>query len=96
VWYKAVDFILDPATQDEAVSIMAARVGIPPEEYKPFLEGTKILTLEEAKEFYTKADGFGSIYGSTKISDDFNLKYDVYTEPQDIDSYIDPTLTLSK
>lgn len=96
VWYKAVDFILDPATQDEAISIMAARVGIDPAQYKPFLAGTKILTLEEAKEFFAKGDGFGSIYGSTKISDDFNLKYEVYTEPQDIDSYIDPSLTLSK
>jgi NitT/TauT family transport system substrate-binding protein len=96
VWYKAVDFILDPATQDEAISIMAARVGISPAQYKPFLEGTKILTLDEAKAFFTKGDGFDSIYGSSKISDDFNLKYEVYSEPQDIDSYIDASLTLSK
>lgn len=96
VWYKAVDYILDPATQDEAVSIMAARVGISPEEYKPFLAGTKILTLEEAKKFYVKGEGFASIYGSSKIADDFNLKYDVYKEAQDIDAYTDPSLTLAK
>ncbi len=96
VWYRAVNFILDPATQDEAVAIMAARVGVTPEEYKPFLKGTKILTLEEAKKFFAKDDGFASIYGSTKISDDFNLKYEVYTDAQDIDSYIDPSLTLAK
>jgi len=96
VWYKAVDFILDPATADEAISIMAARVGISPEEYKPFLQGTKILTREEAKGFFARGDGFDSIYGSTKIADDFNLKYEVYDTPQDIDSYIYPSLTLSK
>lgn len=96
VWYKAVAFIKDPATEDEAVSIMAARVGLSPEEYKPFLSGTKILTLEEAKPFYAKGDGFTSIYGSSKISDDFNLKYEVYTEPEDIDAYIDPSITMSK
>ncbi len=96
VWYKAVAYILDPATQDEAVSIMAARVGITAEQYKPLLEGTKILTLDEAKKFFAKGDGFGSIYGSSKISDDFNLKYEVYKEAQDIDSYIDPSLTLAK
>jgi len=96
VWYKAVEFILDPATQDEAISIMAARVGIPSAEYKPFLDGTKILKLDEAKAFFAKGDGFDSIYGSSKISDDFNLQYEVYSEPQDIDSYIDPSLTLSK
>ena len=89
-------FIKNPETQEEAISIMAARVGISPEEYKPFLAGTKILTLDEAKGFYKKGEGFDSIYGSSKISDDFNLKYEVYSEPQDIDSYIDPALTMSK
>ncbi|MBX2847669.1 MAG: ABC transporter substrate-binding protein [Acidiferrobacterales bacterium] len=96
VWYKIVDYILDPATQDDAISIMAARVGLSAEEYKPFLSGTKILTLEEAKGFFAKGDGFGSLYGSSKISDDFNLKYDVYTEAQNLDSYIDGSITLSK
>ncbi len=95
-WYMAVDFIKSPETQEEAVSIMAARVGVSPEEYKPFLAGTKILTLDEAKGFYNKADGFKSLYGSSKISDDFNLKYEVYGDPQDIESYIDPSLTMSK
>lgn len=95
-WYMAVDFILSPETQPEAISIMAARVGVSPEEYKPFLAGTKILTLDEAKGFYKKDDGFKSIYGSSKISDDFNLKYEVYSDPQEIDSYIDPSLTMSK
>ena len=95
-WYMAVDFILSAETQEEAISIMAARVGVTPEEYKPFLQGTKILTLEEAQKFYNKGEGFTSIYGSSKISDDFNLKYDVYKEAQDIESYIDPSLTMSK
>lgn len=96
VWYKAVSFIKDPATADEALSIMAARVGLKAEEYKPFLAGTKILTLDEAKGFFAKAEGFKSLYGSSKISDDFNLKYEVYKDAQDIDSYIDPSLTMSK
>ena len=96
VWYKTVAFILDPATQDEAVSIMAARVGVTPEEYKPLLAGTKILTLEEAKGFYAKGEGFKSIYGSSKIADDFNLKYEVYKEAQDIDAYTDPSITMAK
>lgn len=93
VWYRIVNYIYDPATQDDAVKIMAARVGVAPEEYKPFLGGTKILTLDEAKSFYGKGDGFDSIYGSSKIVDDFNLKYEVYGEPQDIDSYIDSSIT---
>lgn len=94
VWYRIADYIADPATQGEAISIMAARVGLSAEEYKPLLNGTKILTLEEAKTFLQKGDGFTSIYGSSKIADDFNLKYEVYTEAQDIDSYIDSGITL--
>ena len=94
VWYRIVDYILDPTTQDDAVAIMAARVGLSAEEYKPFLGGTKILPLADAKPFFTKGDGFSSIYGSSKLVDDFNLKYEVYSEAQDIDSYIDGAITL--
>ncbi|GAB1261526.1 ABC transporter substrate-binding protein [Aurantivibrio plasticivorans] len=91
-WYMAVSYLNDPATRDEAISIMAARVGLPPEEYKGFIDGTKILALDEAKTFLAKEDGFGSLYGSSKISDDFNLANDVYKEAQSIDSYIDTSL----
>lgn len=94
VWYRVVNYIYDPKTQDDAVKIMAARVGIKPAEYKPLLAGTHILKLEEAKAALVKADGFKSVYGSSKIVDKFNLKYQVYKEAQPVDSYIDPALTL--
>jgi len=94
VWYRIVEYIKDPATFDDAVSIMAARVGVAPEEYKGFMKGTKILTLEEAKGFFKKGDGYTSLYGSSKISDDFNVANDVYEKPEDVDSYIDGSLTL--
>ena len=93
VWYRVVNYIKDPATYDDAVRIMASRVGVDAEEYKSFIKGTKILTLDEAKKFYVKGDGFTSLYGSSKISDDFNLANDVYKEAQDIDAYIDPSIT---
>ena len=100
VWYRVVDYIQDPATQADAVSIMAARVGISAEEYLPLLRGTKILTLEEAKAIMAPAGegatGFGSLYGSTRISNEFNVEYEVYEEPLDIDAYIDTSLTLAK
>lgn len=92
VWYRAVDYLKDPATMDDAVKIMAARVGLDPVEYKSFISGTNILTLEEARKFMVKGDGFASIYGSSKISDDFNVANKVYKEPQDINAYIDPSL----
>jgi NitT/TauT family transport system substrate-binding protein len=92
VWYRIVDYLKDPATYEDAVSIMASRVGLEPAEYKTFIDGTKILTKEEAKAAFKKADGFMSVYGSSKISDDFNVANKVYETPQDIDSYIDPSL----
>ena len=96
VWYKTVDYILDPETVDDALSIMSARVGLTAEEYAPLLAGTKLLTLDEAKGFFAETDGFDSLMGSSKISDDFNLKYEVYPDAQDLDAYIDASLTLEK
>jgi NitT/TauT family transport system substrate-binding protein len=79
---------------------MAARVGIAADEYLPFLQGTRILTLKEAKAIMAPAGadatGFGSLYGSTRIADNFNIEYEVYDEAQDIDAYIDTSLTLEK
>jgi NitT/TauT family transport system substrate-binding protein len=94
VWYQAVDYIYDEETQADALSIMAARVGLPADQYKAILDGTKILSLEEAQAAMKQADGMDSLYGSSKISDDFNVKYEVYAEPQEIDSYIDPSITM--
>jgi NitT/TauT family transport system substrate-binding protein len=95
VWYKAVDYLMDPKTREDAIKIMAARVGIDPEEYKGFISGTNIMPLKEALKYADKGDGFKSIYGSSKISDDFNVNNKVYSEPQDINSYIDMSLMKS-
>jgi NitT/TauT family transport system substrate-binding protein len=92
VWDRVVKYINDPATQEDALLIMSKRNGLTPEEYKPLLKGTQLLTLAENKKVFEKGPGLDSMYGSTKISDDFNVKYEVYKEPQDIDSYIDPSL----
>ena len=64
-----------------------------PAAYKPLLKGTHLIDLAEGKKIFEKAEGLGSLYGSTKIADDFNVKNEVYKEPQDVDSYIDPSLT---
>lgn len=93
VWYRVVDYLNDPATREDAIKIMAARVGLSPAEYKTFIDGTRILTLEEAKQHFEKGEGFTSLYGSSRISDDFNVANQVYGAPEDVDSYIDPSLT---
>lgn len=96
VWDKVVTYINDPKTQPDAVKIMSARVGIKPETYLPLLKGTKLLTLEEGKAIMVKADGFKSLYGSTKIVDDFNVKAGIYKAPQDLNKAIDPSFVNKK
>jgi NitT/TauT family transport system substrate-binding protein len=93
VWYRIVEFIRDEENTDEALKILSTRVSITPEEYEPFLKGTYILTLDEALKRWEKADGLGSIYGSSKIVDEFNTTFKVYEKNQDVDRYLDPSLT---
>ncbi|HBR95030.1 MAG TPA: ABC transporter substrate-binding protein, partial [Opitutae bacterium] len=94
VWYRIADFIKDEENIDEALEILSKRVAISPEEYEPFLEGTYILSLEEVLPIWKEAEGLGSVYGSTKIADDFNVEQGVYDEPLNTVQYLDPSLTL--
>ncbi|MEG3753197.1 ABC transporter substrate-binding protein [Psychromonas arctica] len=94
VWYRVVDFVNDPKTRPEALSIMSARAGLSPEAYEPMLMGAKILSLAESKEAFKKTAELTSIYGSSEVANEFNLKYGVYTESQSVDKYIDPSITL--
>ncbi len=96
VWDKVVKYINDPKTQPDAVKIMAARVGVSPETYLPLLKGTKLLSLADARKIYVKGEGFKTLYGSSKIADEFNVANDVYKKPQDLDSYLDASFTNAK
>lgn len=91
VWDKVVNYINDPKTQPDAVKIMSARVGLKPEAYLPLLKGTHLIGLEEGKKTFAKAEGFKSLYGSSKVADDFNVKYAVYKKPSDLNKAIDPS-----
>lgn len=93
VWYKIAAYINDEENIDDVLKILSGRVKITPEEYEPFLKGTHILTLEEALKRWEKADGLGSVYGSSKVVDDFNVKFKVYEKSQDVEKYLDPSFT---
>ena len=94
VWYRVVDFIRDEDNLDEVLEILSSRVSITPEEYEPFLDGTYILTGDEVKPIWEKAEGLGSVFGSSIISDEFNVKYEVYEGSLETEKYLDPSLTL--
>lgn len=94
VWYRIVDFIKDEENLDEVLEILSSRVSVTPDEYEPFLDGTYILTGEEVKPIWEKAAGLGSVYGSSIISDQFNVNFEVYEKPLETEKYLDPSLTL--
>lgn len=92
VFYKCVDYLLDEKTKDDAVKIMAAKVGADPAEYAKAVPGTHLLTLKEAKAAYKKGPGLDSLYGSMAIGNKFNLDNGVYKESQKPESYIAPSI----
>lgn len=93
VWDKVVAYLADPATRDDGIKIMAARAGVEPADYAAFMSGTRFLTLAEGHKIMTDtAPGFGTLAGSSKISDDFNVKNGVYAAPQDIAASFDAGL----
>ena len=94
VYYKCVDFIQDPKTKDEAVKIMAAKVGAKPEEYAENIPGTHFLTLTEAKAALKKGDGLDSIYGSMAVGNKFNLDNKVYKVSQKAENYVAPSIIM--
>lgn len=94
VWYKIVAFMKDEDNLDEVLEILASRVSVKPDEYEPFLGGTNILPGAEVKPIWEKGEGLMSVYGSSKISDDFNVAQKVYEKPADYEKYLDPSLTM--
>jgi NitT/TauT family transport system substrate-binding protein len=93
VWDRIAKFVKDEKNLDEAAKIMSARVGLSAEDYKPLMKGTFFLTLEEGQKRFAKGDKLDSVFGSSKIVDDFNVKNKVYKAPMKIEEYLDPSLT---
>jgi NitT/TauT family transport system substrate-binding protein len=95
VWYRISNYVRDPKTQPDAVAIMAAKVGVKASDYAQNMSGTYFLTLEEAKKRFQRAEGMGSIYGSSKIADAFNVANKVYKSSQEVSDYIFPDFVLA-
>jgi NitT/TauT family transport system substrate-binding protein len=93
VWDRVAKFVTDPANMDEAATIMSGRVGLTPDAYKPLMKGTHILTLAAAQKAFVKDAGLMSVFGSSKVADDFNVKNAVYKVSQDANLFLDPSLT---
>lgn len=92
IYYKCVDYVLDPKTKDDAIKIMAAKVGADVADYASNVPGTHFLTLAEAKAAYKKGEGLDSIYGSMAVGNKFNLDNKVYKDSQKPESYLSPSI----
>lgn len=88
VYYRCVAYLQDPATAKDAIAIMSARVGVPPDEYVKNLAGTHFVTLPEAKAALVKGKGLLSLYDSMVEADKFNLENNVYKTSQNPDDCI--------
>ena len=89
VWFQIVDFMNDPANKKEVLEILSARVQIKPEDYEPFLQGTRILTLAENKERFKDAEGLDSVVGSSRIVNEFNVANEAYKAKEKVEDYLD-------
>lgn len=92
VWFKVVDYLKDDKNKAEYLKIMSARVGLKPEAYEPLMKGTHLLNLAQNKKHFEEGKDLASVYGSSKIVDDFNMKNAVYKKAQDVSIYLDPSL----
>jgi NitT/TauT family transport system substrate-binding protein len=92
VWFKIADYLADPKNLDDAAKIMGARVSVPPDEYKKFMDGTHFLGKADNVKAYAKGDGLESIFGSSKMSDDFFTKNKMYKAAVKYEEYFDPSL----
>ena len=92
VWDRTVRYVNDPATRADAIIIMSKKVGVPPEQYKQFLDGTHLLSIKDNKKVFAKGKGLDSIYGSTYHVNQFNMANKAYNKPVDVDSTIYPQL----
>lgn len=92
-WYDVVDYMRNPANEKEMLEILSSRVDLKPEEYKPFLQGTKFLSLPEAQSVFKPAENMSSLYGSSENVNNFFVANKVYAEPVEVKKTIDNSFT---
>ncbi|HVW22749.1 MAG TPA: ABC transporter substrate-binding protein [Opitutaceae bacterium] len=89
IYYKCVAYLMDPATRDDAIKIMAAKVGQDPAVYAKYVPGTHFETLAEAKADYAgDAGGAMNIHDSLAKSDRVLLEIGAYKNSQKPEDYI--------
>lgn len=94
IWNKVVAYLKDPATRDSGIGYMAARVGVPAAEYAKFIDGTRLLSLEESRGRFQMGTTLEFIPASMAYADTFNVSNKVYATYQNVPSFLDSSLTI--
>jgi NitT/TauT family transport system substrate-binding protein len=92
VWFRVVRYIRDPKTRPDAIRIMSARVKLTPEKYERLIDGTFFLDRAGNQTRFAKAQGFGSVFGSSEAVDKFNIDNHIYKDSASIDALLDAKL----
>jgi NitT/TauT family transport system substrate-binding protein len=92
VWFRVVRYIRDPKTRPDALRIMSARVKLTPEKYARLIDGTFFLDRAANQARFVKAQGFGSVFGSSEAVDTFNIENHIYKDSASIDALLDASL----
>ncbi len=90
-WYDVMEFMRDPANEDEVLQILADRIAMTPEQYRPLLPGTYLCNKEESLKLLDKANPTG-LYAAQSVADEFFVKNKVYETPVNFDRGIDESL----
>jgi len=96
IYYKCVAYLMDPATRDDAIKIMAAKVQADTATYAKNVPGTHFETLAEAKANYNGNGGAAiNIHDSMVLSNTFSLENAVYKNSQKPEDYLSPAIVLA-
>lgn len=96
IYYKCVAYLMDPATRDDAIKIMAAKVGQDPAVYAKYVPGTHFETLAEAKANYHGDGGAAmNLADSMVLNNNLLLEVGAYKNSQLGSDYLYPDIVLS-
>jgi len=94
VWFKCLDFLQDKKTHDEAVKILAGRIGAEakPADLEANLAGTKLLDRDENLKAMEKRDTLDSVHGSMKTADKFYVDSNNFSSSRYAENWVDDSL----
>ncbi len=92
IWFRIADYLADPANLDDAAKIMMRSGRADAGRIQGDHEGHAHLERCREPQALRQGQRLESIYGSSKIVDDFNVKNGVYKAPLKVEEYFDSSL----